>query len=217
MTAPLLRSLRAADKVVAADGGANTLAELGERPDAIIGDLDSVDPTVLAALPPERIHRIAEQDSTDFDKALRHIVAPLIVGHGFLDGRLDHAVACLTVLARHPDRRCLLIGAEDAVALVPPELELDAEPGLRVSLYPLGPVSGRSTGLRWPIDGIRFSPGTRIGTSNEATGRVRLRVDSPALIVMLPAAWADRLAEALRAAPRNWPVPAERHTDPPAP
>ncbi len=58
-------------------------------------------------------------------------------------------------------------------------------PGTRVSLYPMGPARGSSQGLEWPIDGIDFAPGQRVGTSNRATGLVSLRVQGP-MLLMLP-------------------------------
>jgi thiamine pyrophosphokinase len=39
-------------------------------PEAVIGDFDSIRPAARTALPPDRLHPIAEQDTTDFDKAL---------------------------------------------------------------------------------------------------------------------------------------------------
>ena len=51
----------------------------------------------------------------------------------------------------------------------------------------MGPVRGRSEGLRWPIDGLAFDPTGRIGTSNAATGGVvRLGFDAPRMLVILP-------------------------------
>ena len=59
--------------------------------------------------------------------------------------------------------------------------------GSRISLYPLAPVSGHSTGLRWEIDGLAFAPDGMIGTSNEvAAPRVTLRFDAPKMLVILP-------------------------------
>ena len=164
----------------------------------------SIPATVRSRIPYDRVHEIGEQDSTDFDKCLRSIRAPLVLGHGFLGARFDHALAALTVLARRRTQRCLLIGPEDAVALVPQRLSLDLAPGTRVSLYPLGTVGGRSEGLRWPIDGIAFSPDHTVGTSNEATGPVTLAVDGPRLLVMVPLREAGQLEEGLRNAER-WP------------
>ena len=41
----------------------------------MIGDFDSISDAAQRALPPAALHRIAEQDSTDFDKCLRNIDA----------------------------------------------------------------------------------------------------------------------------------------------
>ena len=71
------------------------------------------------------------------------------------------------------------------VTLDPPRLTLPLMPGTRVSLYPMGPARGTSQGLEWPIDGILFAPGGRVGTSNRATGLVSLRMEGP-MLVMLP-------------------------------
>jgi len=69
--------------VVAADSGADWIRALGRMPDALIGDLDSVSEATVAAMPPGQVHRISEQNTTDFDKAVRSISAPLIIGIGF--------------------------------------------------------------------------------------------------------------------------------------
>ncbi len=193
---------------VAADGGAEVLLARGIVPDATIGDMDSISPGARAKLPVTTVHEITEQDSTDFDKALRHIAAPLVLGFGFLGARMDHALAALTVLTRHPDRRCILVGDDDVVALLPPSIRLALEPGTRVSLYPMGPVTGRSTGLRWPIDGIDFAPGGQVGTSNMATGPVSVQVDAPRMLVLLPAACLSQLEAGFAQAHDAWPVPA---------
>ena len=194
------------DTRVAADGGAARLLAAGILPDAVIGDLDSLADEARTQIPADRIHHVTEQDSTDFDKCLRSIDAPLVFGTGFLDPRIDHGLGALTVLARHPDRRCILIGAEDAVMLAPPRLSLALPKGCRVSLWPLGPVTGRSTGLRWPIDGLHFTPDDITGTSNEATGPVTLEMDGPRMLLILPleALWA--LRQALASAPAEWPA-----------
>ncbi|WP_372837257.1 thiamine diphosphokinase [Puniceibacterium confluentis] len=192
--------------VIAADGGANVLHAAGIVPEAVIGDMDSARPELLAALPEGVVHRISEQDSTDFDKCLRHVTAPLVLGYGFLGGRVDHQLAAMTVLGRYPERRCILIGEEDVMMLCPPELDLTLPPGTRVSLDPLGPVRGQSQGLRWPIDGIDFAPDGRVGTSNEVAGPVHLRFEAAKMLLILPARSLDQLILALAATTSSWPA-----------
>jgi thiamine pyrophosphokinase len=184
----LRRALTLAPVLVAADGGADRALAAGLLPDAVIGDLDSLSPEGRAALPEGRLHRIDEQETTDFDKCLRSIEAPFVLGLGLAGPRLDHTLAALNVLARHPDRRCLILGAREVCFLCPPRLELALPPGTRLSLFPLAPVRGESAGLRWPVGGIDFAPGGRIGTSNVTEApRVRLAFDAPAMLVLLPA------------------------------
>ena len=148
--AQLSELLNELNRVVAADSGADWLTNVGGVPDALIGDLDSVSQETLDRLPPSRVHHIAEQDSTDFDKALRSISAPLIVGIGFLGGQVDHLLAVMTVLARYPDRAVVLVGQDDIVLHLPPRFEMPLAPGTRVSLFPMRSVSGTSSGSMAP-------------------------------------------------------------------
>ncbi|MEX0309263.1 MAG: thiamine diphosphokinase [Tateyamaria sp.] len=193
---------------VAADGGARHALEHGLTLDALIGDFDSISPEQLAQIPSDRHHRIAEQDSTDFDKALRHIVAPVVLAAGFLGGRVDHQLAVLTVLARHPDRFCIVLGPEEIIFLCPPEINLPTREGDIVSLFPLAPVRGTSTGLVWPIDDVAFDPVLRIGTSNAATGPVTLGMKTSDMIVIAPRHCLAALTQAMESAPQaaRWPV-----------
>lgn len=187
--AGLAAALALAPVLVAADGGADRALALGHHPVAVIGDLDSLGARARAALPASAIHRIAEQETTDFEKCLRAIAAPFVLGLGLAGPRLDHTLAALNVLARHPDRPCLLLGGRDIAFLAPPRLALQLPAGMRLSLFPLGPVEGEGEGLVWPIGGIGFAPDGRIGTSNRvAGGVVRLAFSAPRMVVILPAA-----------------------------
>lgn len=186
--ATLRRALDLAPRIVAADGGADVALAHGLVPEAVIGDLDSLSARAREALGPERIHRIPEQDSTDFDKALRSIAAPLVIGVGFEGDRLDHLLACFNTLLRRPERRCLLLTADQVVFLCPARAHLELEPGTLVSLFPMAEVRGRSSGLEWPIEGLNFAPYGRVGTSNRAVGAVDLRMDAPRMMVILPLA-----------------------------
>lgn len=183
--ADLAQALRIAPVLVAADGGADAALELGARPEAVIGDFDSLSDATRAALPPNAFHHVAEQDSTDFEKCLTRIDAPFVIAVGFSGRRLDHTLAALNVMARLPAPHVILIAAEDIVLLCPPRLSLDIPIGTRLSLFPMGPARGTSEGLEWPIDGLDFAPGGRSGTSNRVTGPLRVTMDGP-MLLMLP-------------------------------
>jgi len=184
--AALARALRFAPVIVGADGGADRLLRLNTAPLAVIGDLDSITPAARARLA-DRLFPIAEQESTDFDKALRSIKAPFVLGLGFAGARLDHSLAVLNALVRQPQQRCLIFGPKDVTFLAPREISLNLPVGTRLSMFPMGQVTGNSTGLRWPIAGLRFAPDGMIGTSNEVSARqVQLRFDADNMLIILP-------------------------------
>ncbi len=194
--ATLDAALGLAPHPVAADGGADGLLGYGVVPEAVIGDMDSRH----AALPPGVAEiAVAEQETTDFEKCLARLDAPLIVGVGFLGGRLDHTLAALSTLLGHAGRPVILLGEEDVSFVAPEGWSMAVAPGTRVSFYPLRPATGvASRGLRWPIDGLAMAAGGRIGTSNEAAdARIAARFDRPGIVTMLPARCLSAAVESL--------------------
>ncbi len=189
--------------LVAADSGADTALAQGLEPRAVIGDMDSLSPEAARAFA-DRLHRVAEQDSTDFDKALTRIDAPLVLAVGFTGGRLDHELAALHSLVLRPHRPCILLGPETLAFHAPRALELALPRGTLVSLFPFSPVWVSSDGLRWPTEHILFAPDRRIGTSNEAAGDISLLPSNPGMLVILPRGCLPQAMHGLRRAPR-WP------------
>ena len=189
--------------LVAADGGANALCAMGHIPNQVIGDMDSLDSALKRQLA-GRLVSVPEQDSTDFDKCLRLIQAPFIIGLGFDGARLDHTLAAMTSLVWHGRARVVLLCAQDICFLAPPQISLDLSVGERVSLFPMTAVTGRSSGLHWPIDGLQFAPDSTIGTSNRAASEeVTLAFDAPGMLVLLERARLQQTVTQLAAGP-DW-------------
>jgi thiamine pyrophosphokinase len=197
--AELALSRQFAPLVVAADGGADHCLRNGLLPEAVIGDFDSISARARAVIPAARLHRVADQETTDFDKALQMIAAPFVLALGFAGARVDHGLAVFNALVRHANRPCIVIGPRDVVFHAPALMRLRMRAGDRVSLFPMAPVTGRSTGLHWPIDGIPFAPAGQIGTSNRASlPQVDLAFDGPGMLVILPRARLDQAIAAVR-------------------
>lgn len=193
----LALSLARAALPVAADSGADRLLAAGIMPQAVIGDFDSISAAARTAIPADRLHPQSDQDTTDFDKALRGISAPFVLAVGFTGARMDHGLAVLNALVRHPDQPCIVLGPKDIAFAAPPHLTLQMRKDDPLSLFPFAPVSGTSTGLHWPIDGLDFKPWGMIGTSNRVTSpTVRLTFHAPGMVVILPR---NRLDAAIRA------------------
>lgn len=172
--------------VVAADGGANTALKHGVTPDFVIGDFDSISAGTQAELGAARLLHVPEQDTTDFDKALRAVSVPLVLAVGFLGARIDHQLAALNVLMQPHPSPCILIGEHEILFHLRHPVSVPTDEGDVVSLFPMRPVTGVSDGLQWPIQGLTLDPMHQIGTSNRAVGPCSLRSDGPGLIVILP-------------------------------
>jgi len=193
----LRRVLRLAPYLVAADGGANYAHTHKIPVKHIVGDFDSL--TNFEIWQDKGVNLVAldEQDSTDFEKCLYSIKSEVYLCAGFLGGRLDHSLSCLRTLVAYPERRAILIGDGDFTFRCPEDfaLEMDAED--RVSLFPMGAVEGvGSDGLKWPIEGLKFSPSGQIGTSNAALGgRMRVQLRGEKMLIILPLKYLEAVVE----------------------
>jgi thiamine pyrophosphokinase len=205
LDADLLRRLAAQGAhLVGADGGGDAIRAAGLVPEAIIGDLDSLaDPAAWGA--GTRIVKIAEQETTDFEKALYSTTAPLTIGLGMTGKRLDHTLAALDAVTRHAARRKIILVDESDVALaLAGPFAFAVAPGTRVSVHPLTPTRfARSSGLKYPLDGLLLAPGLRTGTSNEADATVFAiepeAGDGGVYLLILERRWLDGLVERILA------------------
>ncbi len=185
---PYRAAIDAADIVIAADGGALPLRDAERLPDLVIGDMDSLDPTTLAALAERgvEVRRYArEKDETDLELALLHAAAlgaTTIDVLGALGGRWDHTLANVALLAlpELQGRQTRLLADRQILFLVRDSAALDGQPGDTISLIPLaGAAYGVTTeGLRYPLHDATLGFERGRGVSNvllEPPGRVSLR------------------------------------------
>ena len=184
----LCLSLEIGKDLVAVDGGLNHLTPGKHFPKWIIGDLDSAKNTQLWVDKGSKLGHFTEQDSTDFEKCLFSIEAPLYLANGFLGLRADHTLASCSLLVKRRDKNIILLGKTDLIIHLNETLSLELEIGTRLSLFPLQKVLGLSSvGLKYNISGISFSPDSMIGTSNEVSSpKVEIRVKNPGMLLILP-------------------------------
>jgi len=197
-TGDIKDALKLAPFCVAVDGGTEKVRNYGIVPKFVLGDMDSTHEAALTGLDADKVVKISEQDSTDFDKALRCLAVPLVVGVGFLGGRLDHQMAAISTLARYPDCACILLGELDIAFHLPKDFRIDLPPGSRFSVFPMLPGRAQSTGLHWPLDGWDFSVGGMLATSNKVErGPVRIWTEQDGLLAILPRQALPKAADAL--------------------
>jgi thiamine pyrophosphokinase len=168
----LLQSLsKEADVVVCADGGTNTALKFGIRPDAIVGDLDSVHAEALVKFQRVPTYEDTDDETTDLEKAISWAVKQKydhITVVGASGKRLDHTVGNLGVLPKfYPDALVRFVDDLGEMMYVGRELTIEAKRGDVVSLIPLNRCEGVTTsGLRYGLEGETLELGVREGTSN---------------------------------------------------
>jgi thiamine pyrophosphokinase len=183
--------------VVAADRGLEHALALGLEVTVAVGDFDSASPDSVAraeASGTRVVRHPAEKDATDFELAL-DLAASLsparILVLASADGRLDHALAMLTLLAseRYAGSRVDALVGGARVHVVRDERELEGEPGELVTLIPMhGPAVGVTTdGLAYPLRGEALEPGSSRGVSNAFAGTIaRVSLDRGVLLAIRP-------------------------------
>lgn len=185
---------RAADLLIAADGGSAHLTAWGLTPQLVVGDLDSLAPDAPARPAAGRVERHdRDKDQTDTELAIERAVASgadHVVVLGALGGpRIDHAIANVLLLAsprRVPVR--LVRGPLSIRALRAGERALlGGGPGDLVTLLAVGGDAGevRTGGLRYPLEGETLHLGSSRGVSNVITsGGAHVSVGSGTLLIV---------------------------------
>lgn len=179
-----------ADFVVAADSGLHHAEVLNTRADVVIGDLDSVDHSLLAGI--EVIRHPVDKAKTDIELALDYAVAKgaddIVVVGGGEGGRLDHLLGNAFVLTSpaYANVRVSAFVESWRLWVTRDTLDLTGEIGQLISIYP---VNGSALGVT--IEGLRWSgyfkeiePGSSLGLSNRFVEReCQIRVEDGTLLV----------------------------------
>ena len=176
-----------AHPLIAADGGANVLHDFSVLPYAVIGDMDSLRDRDFFERESRVVH-IEEQDSTDLEKCLNEVEAPLYLALGFIGKRFDHTLEILHVMEKYAHKQIVFFSKEDVIVRLPKSFRVQLPLGTRFSLYPLKrTVLLSSEGLKYPLDGLTMEQGQMIGTSNETTEtHVHIEQTEEGLIAIVP-------------------------------
>jgi len=164
----LLLSLRKKSSFhLCTDGAYDSLKKLGIIPDAVIGDMDSLNGEAADT----RIILNTDQMTNDFEKALIWLLDEKFTQvylTGLSGGRLDHEMVNLTLFAIYSDKLELLIYEDNQAARVlnPGTHILNGEPSRIITLLPLEQSEDVTlSGTKYPLTGETLLPGSR-GLSN---------------------------------------------------
>ena len=173
----LQKAVRQGRYLICADGGLDTARRLGEKPDLILGDFDSLQ----GDLPTEDevIRLPVEKDDTDMLHAVKVGLAKgyrdfLLLG-GLGGERPDHAMAnfcLLRYLDEHGGFGVLTDGKTTVRYLSHGTLPLAGKPGTIVSVFPFGceACTVSYEGLYYETDHTVLTLPDAMGVSNSMTG-----------------------------------------------
>ena len=171
-----LKLLANADKVVCCDGAALEYIARGGEPDVIIGDLDSFPPELCEKYP-DRVHRIAEQETNDLCKAFRYCLDQGwndVVILGATGKREDHTLGNISLLADFAEQMpsIRMVTDEGEFFAILEKGTFHTEKGQEISLFAFRHNTHiYSEGLMYPLNGMYPEKLWR-ATLNVATGDV---------------------------------------------
>jgi len=189
--------LAQADQLICVDSGAEHAVALGFVPQVVVGDMDSIDQTILAGFQRQGVcikKFPAEKDDTDTALGL----AEALAGHpdeiiilGATGTRFDHTLANVHLLRVALEHHVLarIINEVNEISLVAPQQPavVEGEPGDVFSLLPLTEkVTGVCVkGVRWPLQDATFSIGNPFGVSNRlAEGKTDISIASGLMLLI---------------------------------
>lgn len=178
------------DVIIACDGASTQLIQNGFVPDYIIGDLDSINPSIKEKYVNKIIH-FSSQETNDQTKAFTYCIENLapseIIFTGNTGKRADHTLGNISLMLeyektiREKGIECKISAVSDYSYIYPviSRTAFNTAIGNQISIISENPASSiKSYGLKYPTDGIILSSWWK-ATLNEATdSTVRIEGDS---------------------------------------
>lgn len=178
--------------ILTLDGALDRIVDLGIKPDAIIGDFDSIKnleetlekiPDILKIYKPD-------QEFTDLDKGIQYLIdegypaANIVWATG---KRLDHSITNFFNMARYKNQiQLCMIDDFSKKYIIPEKFEKWYPASTSLSLIPCGEVKNITTsGLDYPLINENLVLGFRAGTSNFTSQDGIVRIEHETGILFL--------------------------------
>ncbi len=179
--------------VVAADSGAMLAMDSGFLPDLLVGDMDSIAPSLLTLLQEKGVQVIKhdkDKDESDTDLALQLLVEKgcetrILVGGG--GGRMDHFLAIVRSMQKDAAPNLWITG-NDVFYKVNKSATFKIEPGKEVSFFPIGLVDGyrvETEGLDWELNDFKMDNSFFSLSNRSSRGEFSLRIIDEGLMLVV--------------------------------
>jgi thiamine pyrophosphokinase len=170
------------DYIICADGGAAHVAKLGLTPDVIIGDFDSLSPSMQRKFAKQKIEQVKfpnDKNETDSELAIQYAIEKgytNILVFGLLGSRLDHLLTNILALSllKPLEANVKMIEGNQEIQLIRDFITLKGNAGDLVSLIPIQKdAEGIITkNLQYPLNDETLYVGYSRGMSNVMTQKI---------------------------------------------
>jgi thiamine pyrophosphokinase len=165
--------LKNAKRIICCDGSVHNLVTSGMKPDAIVGDLDSLSDE-LANRYADRIFLDENQETNDLTKAVMWCIEmgyKDIVIVGGTGKREDHTIGNISLLADYVGNVDIIMVTDTGIFRpLFKSSEISSFPGQQVSIFSINPeMEVTSYGLRYPLNKTKMT-NWRQATLNESLG-----------------------------------------------
>lgn len=176
------------------DGGFNNYIKYFKKdPDFIIGDLDSISPTILSKYQNKiNIIKKDNQDVSDLLFAVNYFINNFkdiqeIDIYGAIGNRIDHTLCNIILLKHIPNNiKAKIISLQEEIYLVRKNITIQKQLNKTISLIPLTNITNINTkGLKWELIKEDLNYGFINGISNIALQNdIEINIDNGELLVI---------------------------------
>lgn len=170
------------DYVICADGGLEKVKKLDLMPNLILGDFDSVDPSILENYKSLNIETVTfppEKDYTDMELAIDHAANrgfKEIILVGASGTRLDHTVANMLLIEKYFNKNIniKIIDNNNIIQMVTNNMSILFKKNYYVSIVPFSKsIQGLTLqGFKYPLNNVNVKRGSTLCISNEVSEEV---------------------------------------------
>lgn len=156
-----LQYLKNAAKIICCDGSTTNIVNAGFVPDAIVGDMDSINEETAFRFA-DRIYTIEEQETNDLTKSVKWCAGKGyndLVITGATGKREDHTLGNISLLADYAQTvRVLMVTDTGFFLPISEGCSIPSFPGQQISLFSIDcDTEITSSGLKYPLKKFRIS------------------------------------------------------------
>lgn len=173
---------KSSEYVICADGGVRHLIEINEKPDMVLGDLDSISIENLEYIKKENIKTEKfppEKDKTDTELAMDYLIEKGCTEISFIGvtgSRQDHTMANIFLLYTLLQRKIkgIIFDDNNTIYVVDDLLCLEKKENTYISIVPISEAGIRLsiTGFFYDLNNCFMPFGSTHGISNEVLGEM---------------------------------------------